>query len=110
MKKIIKKIKKTIMSVVVFLIALPSKIFAITPSSMEILYGVPEELYGSPRTIAMNEIWKIARIFIIPIILLIGIIIYLKNSKSTKRVKLIVTLTTLIIGTIVYFFINYHLN
>ena len=45
--------------------------------------------------------------FIIPIALLIGIIIYLKKSKSSKRRKIITALITIGIVATLDFIINY---
>ena len=102
-----KKIKKISLLVFTFLLGISTKVFGISSSQPK--YGVyfdpiPQPAYGVVRPI--ETIWKFAKIFIIPIILLIGIIIYLKKSTSTKLKKAITVLAMLIITGVLYFIIE----
>ena len=110
MKKIILKTKKVIISIVLTIISFPNKIFAaINPSALDIqdLYGPPTDiLYGVPRPSTVTIIWRIARTFIIPIALLIGLIIYLKKSKGSKKKKILVTIGIISITAMLYFVVN----
>lgn len=111
MKKFISKIKKVVVAIVLAIISFPNKILAaINPSALDIqdLYGPPQvvSLYGVARPSTLTIIWKIARIFIIPIALLIGLIIYFKKSKSSKKKKILVTIGIIIITVILYFVVN----
>ena len=109
MRKFILKAKKVIVAVILAIISFPNKIFAINPSSLYIqdLYGPPPvALYGVTRPSTVTLIWRIARTFIIPIALLIGLIIYFKKSKSSKKKKILVTIGIIAITAIVYFVIN----
>lgn len=111
MKRFISKAKKVIVAIVLAIISFPNKIFAtINPSALDIqdLYGPPPvSLYGvaRPSTVTIN-FWRIARTFIIPIALLIGLIIYFKKSKSSKKKKILVTIGIIAITAILYFVIN----
>lgn len=107
MKKFISKVKKVIVAIVLAIISFPNKIFAamipneeiFPPDNVQYLYGPPPvSLYGVARRI-------IARTFIIPIALLIGLIIYLKKSKSSKKKKILVTIGIIAITAILYFVI-----
>lgn len=106
--KVVEKIKKVVVAIVLAIISFPNKIFAAINPSMQDLYGPqPVALYGiarPPSTVTI--IWRIARTFIIPIALLIGIIIYLKKSKSSKKKKILVTIGIIAITVILYFVVN----
>ena len=109
MKKLFDKVKKIIFSIGIFLITIPQKIFAIDIDSIrdvDILYGSPETLYGIPRVSPIKSIWRIARSFVIPIILLVGLIIYFKKSKSSTKKKILVTIGIIAITAILYFVVN----
>ena len=109
MKGFVSKIKKLIFSIAVVIISFPSKIFAaIDPSAIQDLYGPPptSTLYGVYRPSPVTIIWRIARTFVVPIALLIGIIIYFKKSKSSKKKKILVTLGIVVLVALLYFVIN----
>ena len=105
--KIMKKIKKVIISAIMTIMLLPKKIFAVEPKEYtiksaqqytEILYGV-----RSPIT----SIWNIAKIFIIPLALIIGFIIYFKKSKSTTKRKIITMIIVLLVVIAICWGVNY---
>ena len=106
----VEKIKKGLMEIGVFLSLLPSKVFAISDSMMRIspMYGIQEP--EPVRSNLVNNIWNVCRMFVIPIALLIGIIIYLKKSQSDMKRKIITILITLSIVAGLYFIINYIVN
>ena len=109
MKGFVSKIKKIIFSIAVAIISFPSKIFAaIDPSAIQDLYGPPptSTLYGVYRPSPVTIIWRIARTFIIPIALLIGLIVYFKKSKSSKKKKIFVSIGVIILTVLVVFTIN----
>lgn len=109
MKGFVSRIKKIIFSITVAIISFPSKIFAaIDPSAIQDLYGPPptSTLYGVYRPSPVTIIWKIARTFVIPIALLIGIIIYFKKSKSSKKKKILVTFGIVALVLLLYFVVN----
>ena len=103
--KVVKKKKKSLIGIGTVLSLLPIKVFARSDSMMRIspAYGVQEPV----RNNLISSIWNICRMFIIPIALLIGIIIYLKKSKSSKRRKIITALITIGIVATLDFIINY---
>lgn len=102
MKKIINKIKKILEIVGAFLFALSKKVQASAPP----LYGLaPSE----PRELTSNNmapLLNILRLFIIPIVLVIGLIVYLVKSKSSKQKKIVISICTLLAGMIAYFFVK----
>lgn len=108
MKKIISKIYKVMVSIAIAIISFPSKIFAaLDPSAIQDLYGPPPvALYGVARPSTVTIIWRIARTFVIPIALLIGIIVYFKKSKSSTKKKILVTLGIVALTALIYFIIN----
>ena len=103
--KVVEKIEKSLIGIGTVLSLLPIKVLAISDSMMRIsaAYGVQEPV----RNNLISSIWNICRMFIIPIALLIGIIIYLKKSKSSKRRKIITALITIGIVATLDFIINY---
>ena len=109
MKKIISKIYKVMVSIAIAIISFPSKIFAaLDPSAIQEAYGPPptSTLYGVYRPSPVTIILKIARTFVIPIALLIGIIIYFKKSKSSKKKKIFVSIGVIILTVLVVLTIN----
>ena len=100
MRKLISKVKKVVVMAMGVIIALPGKIYAVLDDPITALYGV----YNQPNP--LEEFWKIARYFIIPIILLIGIIVYLTKKKTSTRNKVLIILAFLIIMAILYCIIN----
>ena len=76
---------------------LPKKIFAVEPKEYTIRYAqqYTEVLYGVRSPI--NSIWNISKIFIIPLALIIGFIIYFKKSKSTTKRKIITMIIVLLV-------------
>lgn len=99
--KIIERIRKDLVGIGTILLTIPTKVFAIgigTVPSVQPVYGVQE-----PEPVRS---WNICRMFIIPIALLIGIIIYFKKSKSTRKKKIVVTIGIAAITAILYFVVN----
>ena len=98
--KIIKKIKKVIISVIMAIILLPKKIFAtaFAPNAFEALYG-PPELINKPTFI--ETVWKMVKTYILPIslffiIFIIGSVIFFKKSKGTIKEKIITLILILL--------------
>ena len=100
--KIIKKIKKVIISVIMAIMLLPKKIFAVdgvlNPSNLT-LYG-PPKLVDEPTFI--ESIWKMVKTYILPIslffiIFIVGSIIFFKKSKGTTKEKIITLILILFI-------------
>ena len=103
--KLLDKIKKILTKICAFLLMIPTKVSA---REIEVLYGPPptSALYGVYRPSPVTIIWKIARTFVIPIALLIGIIIYFKKSKSSKKKKILVTFGIVALVLLLYFVVN----
>ena len=99
--KIIKKIKKVIISAIMTIMLLPQKIFATAfdPGALEALYG-PPELINKPTFI--ETVWKMVKTYILPIslffiIFIVGSIIFFKKSKGTIKEKIITLILILFI-------------
>ncbi len=114
--KLLNKVKKGLIGIGLFLLAFPKKIFATSVKNIiagseqfiQDLYGPPvSTLYGvqNPDSVPslMNSIWNVFKIFIIPLVLLIGLIIYFKKSKSSIKRKILITI--LIIATVAIIYI-----
>ena len=93
--------KKKEVGIVASLIAMSSKAF-----------GAPQVLYGPARLgPSMLEIGlRVLQVIIVPILFLIGIIIYLKKSKSSKMRKIITTIIFILLLVGMYFGIEVLLN
>ncbi len=113
--KILKKIKYGFMMLGTTLMMLPTKIYALGREDAD-LYGAPED-YNVVRNNVVNTANKVKEsssgfepdsmflircltFFLVPLIFLIGLIIFAKASKSKKSTKVIVSifLTLLIIA------------
>ena len=106
--KLVERIKKGLIGLGAFLLTIPTKVFAVDYMDITTMYGIPDP--EPVKNNFINSVWNVCRIFIIPIALLIGIIIYLKKSKSSKKRKIITVLITIGIVAILYFVINYIIN
>ena len=96
MKNFISKLKKIFNLILLIIISIPNKIFAevLDFSNTNYLYGIPDP---KPST----NILKIAKICIIPMASLVGIIVYLKKSKSSKKKKITITIISIAIISII---------
>ena len=96
MKKILKKMYKSLMTFGILLISIKNKVLALTPA-----YGVD---YTPPPAYAPNpnhgvDYIKIVSFIAIPIFWIIGIIMYWKKSKEEKKekIKLLIIVNIIII-------------
>ena len=112
--KLLKKIKYGIMMFGTALVMLPTKIFAATRSDAT-LYGPPEyynDVTNNAVTNTANRVKetsssfepdsmfviRLLTFFLVPLIFILGLIIFAKKSKSQKSTKVVVTIfTTLLI-------------
>ena len=102
MKKI-ERLKKGLTGIGTFLLTIPTKVFAAQDvETMQDLYGPPP----SANQGILTNILKIARVCIIPIAALIGLIVYFKKSKSSKKTKILVTIGIICIAVILFLVIN----
>ena len=99
MKKLVNGFKKIFLMLGTFCISIYSKVFAVDIAADQILYGVVK-----PNPVKV--IFKIAKVFVIPVALIVGLLIYFKKSKSSKKKKLLVTLGIIAITAILYFIVN----
>ena len=87
--KIISKIKKIIFSAGIAIMILPRKVFGFEIfcdiMGNQTDYGV--ELYKPSDTVV--TIWKICKYFLIPLMIIMGTIIYWKKSKVETKKKVI---------------------
>ncbi len=108
MKRVLKNLKKVILGFIAFLYTLATNNYAAT----EELYGVMpiEKRIGNSvannsasNTIASPEATNnpILKVLIIPVIFIIGVAIYLKKSKSTKKKKIIITIIAGVLALLV---------
>lgn len=102
--KILSKVKSVIIGIGIGILTFANKVFAISPMNMIEMDTVA--LYGVAKPNPVRVIFKIAKVFVIPVALIVGLLIYFKKSKSSKKKKAIVTLITLIIVAIIYVILN----
>lgn len=105
--KFLSKLKNVIAGVGIGILIFANKVFAISsnivdPGPVQLMYGIP---YNS-RPDSISMIAKMTKIFIIPIVVIVGLLIYFKKSESSRKKKLLVTLGIITITAILYFIIN----
>lgn len=103
MRKLWKKAKRIMTLVLLTIISFSRKVFADTIKLLEEEKNSITPLYGVPNPTHELIIWRLAKGVIIPIALVIGMIIYLKKSKSGKKKKIIISLIVIAITVLVYF-------
>ena len=97
MKKILGKIKKIFIMIEAFFLSISSKVWA--KDDVRILYGIPNPETTKPTyQIVIAKMWDVMRWLVIPIVLLIGAIIYSRKHPKNLKIKIaiIVILTILI--------------
>ena len=105
MKKNVSKIHKIIISIMVAIVTIPSKILAASLPIAQALYA-PAPPVESPKVSMISRAWIILKIFLIPMALLIGLIVYWKKSKSSKKKKILISIVSIIITAILLFAIE----
>ena len=109
--KIVNMLKKVLIDIGVVLLVIPTKAYASVLKVGQVLYGPInpiETLYGPPpedKTTILKRLLMIGKGLLIPVVLAIGLIVYSKKSKSSARVKSLVTLGVIIIALIIYYLI-----
>ena len=103
MKKI--QTKKIVSAIISGIIAMKNKVFAISPSNF---IGERNNrtisLYGVEPPVSIKA-WNFFKMFVIPIALIVGIVIYLTKSKSSTKRKIITLAIILLIIIVIYFFV-----
>jgi glucan phosphoethanolaminetransferase (alkaline phosphatase superfamily) len=102
--KVISKVRKIMIAISLFFIGVSSRVLG---AGMEIIHAQPE--YGVPMP-PVSRNWQILRTFIIPLILLIGIIIYLKKSTQTRLKKVITVVLVIVVTVFIYAIVNYFIH
>lgn len=101
MKKFKERILKILSGIGIAIFTFITDVNALTP-----LYGIPEpKLYGvvKPEEPSFWEkILPIIKIVFIPLILIIGLIIYWRKSKATKKNKIYLTTGIIILVAVIY--------
>lgn len=104
--KILSKLKKVIIGIGAFVIALPMKIYGALNSQVEVIYEPSSQcLYGVAREEDPGLILGVLRMLIIPILLIIGLITIIKNKKMSKTSKIIISIIAILIAIILFFII-----
>lgn len=108
MKKIMNKVKKIFFVIGTFFITIYSKsIAAISPDP---IYGVqPAEPLVIDK-IVMRVILEVARNIIIPVVFIIGTVVYFKKSASSTLRKIITIIISLAVVILICLGINYMIN
>lgn len=108
MKKIINRLKKIFIMIGTFCLSIYTKVFAIDAIQLNMIELEQDAivLYGVAKPNPVKVIFKIAKVFVIPVALIVGLLIYFKKSKSSKKKKILVTLGIIVITAILYFIVN----
>ena len=107
MRKIWSKIRKIFINIGLALFTFGTKVMALNPKT-DILYGIPEPgpLYGvepvKPEQTFFEKALPILKTVFLPLIFVIGLIVYWKKSKAEKKDKIYVIVEILILGVIIY--------
>lgn len=104
--KVLDKIKKGLIGIGGFLLTIPTKVLAMrVDDTMMIvpLYGPAKE---PPKPSVIEIISKIARDFMLPIVLLVGIIIYFKKGEDGRKKRILMSIGIILLITVLYFAIN----
>jgi len=106
MKKIKKLMKKMASAIVVYFLAMPTSF-----ARVEYLYGpMPDKLLKEEPPEPIKPSFP-KTLVIVPIVFVLGIIVYLLKSKSNKKRKIITAVIALILATLICFGIyNYYYN
>lgn len=111
--KVLEKVKKGLISFGVWLMMLPSRIFA-TNIYPDPLYGLSAKDLEMERikqeSLMKRDIINKCKMVLIPLVVLIGIIIYLKKSKASKKKKILVVCGIVGIAVIVYYLLTLIVN
>lgn len=107
--KILKLLNKYLKSFIIFLLLLPSRAIAYKAPDPQSWYGVPNDELKKiePDENVLDSFLNILKICFIPLIILIGCIIYFKKSKSSTYKKIITILIFLSIVVLLYFLAKY---
>lgn len=100
-----KKFKKILIGISIGIMSMMSKIFA--TNNTQILYGPPiQAMYGVPEEPSKWEILiNILKLLAIPVVLLIGLIIYVKKAKVSKGEKIFVSILIILgVSALIYIF------
>ena len=97
------RIKKILVSIQVFFLIMISKVFALSPYDIQTDYGI-QTAYGIETPI--EKAFSIEK-FIVPIILFVIGLVVIISKKITKKVKIIIISTLMILGALAWIILNY---
>ena len=97
------RIKKILVSIQVFFLSMISKVFALSPYYIQTDYGI-QTAYGIETPI--EKAFSIGK-FIVPIILFVIGLVVIISKKITKKVKIIIISTLMILGALAWIILNY---
>lgn len=109
--KVLKKIKKIFITMWVALIGFSTKILAASENDY---MGPMEVLYAPPKSLG-EKCLNTAKFLIIPIVFIIGLIMYL-NKKSSEKVKkvgevlMVIGIIIIVIGILYTYFCNVYIE
>ena len=103
--KVLNKVKKMLIGIGAFFISIHSKVLAevdLSTKELSPMYGVerPETEQQS------NELWNGYGLLGVLLILLVGLIVYFKKSKSSVKKKVLIAILAIAIAILVYFLIK----
>ena len=107
MSKVWSKIRKIFSSIGIALFAFGTKVNAFKP-----VYNITPSEYGVFNPKSEPSFWEktlpIIRFVLIPLLLVIGLIVYWKKSKAEKKMKIYITVGIIFLGVAIYAIINWY--
>lgn len=112
--KLLNKVKKGVTGIGLFLITLHNKVLAQSASDYEnidpsrILEYLQQPDYGvrNPNQNSSIELGNVYKFLAVILVLLIGLIVYFKKSKSSIKKKVLIAILAIAIAILVYFLIK----
>lgn len=104
MKKIWKKITKIISNIGLALFTFGTKVMARDFDKIVPMYGI-EPIEPKEPTF-WEKVLPIIKIVFLPLLLIIGLIVYWKKSKAEKKKKIYITIASIIFVALIYVLIN----
>ena len=97
------RIKKILVSIQVFFLSMISKVFALSPYDIQTDYGI-QTAYGIETPI--EKAFSIEKFIVTIILFVIGLVVII-SKKITKKVKIIIISTLMILGALAWIILNY---
>lgn len=108
--KVLNKVKKVLIAIGLFFVSISGKVFATPMQPLNIIENdITSPKYRVQHPIESN-FFNLFQFVFIPLVLLIGFIVYYKKSKSPKKKKVLIMIIIVLITIIALFLLNWLLE